>query len=59
MLISGLRCELLLLLFFFKKKVVKIRVRIIHGRALYTGKYGRYRMLQDGLIPLDVGGEGD
>ena len=27
-------------IFFFEKKSSKIRVRIIHGRALYTGKYG-------------------
>ena len=27
-------------IFFFGKKRSKIRVRIIHGRALYTGKYG-------------------
>ena len=27
-------------IFFFGKKRSKIRVRIIHRRALYTGKYG-------------------
>ena len=27
--------------FFFGKKRSKIRVRIIHGHALYTGKYGK------------------
>ena len=32
--------------YFFKKKVVKIRVRIIHGRALYTGKYGNAKKEQ-------------
>ena len=29
-------------IFFFGKKRSKIRVRIIHRRALYTGKYGNY-----------------
>ena len=28
-------------IFFFGKKRSKIRVHIIHGRALYTGKYGK------------------
>ena len=27
---------------FFLQIMVKNRVRIIHGRALYTGKYGNY-----------------
>ena len=29
-------------IFFFGKKRSKIRVRIMHRRALYTGKYGSY-----------------
>ena len=29
-------------IFFFGKKRSKIRVRIMHRRALYTGKYGNY-----------------
>ena len=29
-------------IFFFGKKRSKIRVRIIHRRALYTGKYGMH-----------------
>ena len=29
-------------IFLFRIKWSKIRVRIIHGRALYTGKYGSY-----------------
>ena len=33
-------------IFFFGKKRSKIRVRIIHRRALYTGKYGN-------LFPLN------
>ena len=31
-------------IFFFGKKRSKIRVRIIHRRALYTGKYGSCKM---------------
>ena len=30
--------------FFFGKKRSKIRVRIIHMRALYTGKYGKSKV---------------
>ena len=29
-------------IFFFRITWSKIRVRIIHGRALYTGKYGNF-----------------
>ena len=32
-------------IFFFGKKRSKIRVRIIHRRALYTGKYGNCCLL--------------
>ena len=32
--------------FFFLKYSPKIRVRIIHGRALYTGKYGTLNFLK-------------
>ena len=34
-------------IFLFRMKWSKIRVRIIHGRVLYTGKYGNWCILGD------------
>ena len=31
-------------IFFFRKKRSKIRVRIIHGRASYMGKYSNFKL---------------
>ena len=37
-------------IFFFRITRSKVRVRIIHGRALYTGKYGRSYLAEGGGI---------
>ena len=39
-------------IFFFGKKRSKIRVRIIHRRALYTGKYGNSKKAFEYVIVL-------
>ena len=39
-------------IFFFGKKRSKIRVRIIHRRALYTGKYGTKKRPTEVLFGL-------
>ena len=42
-------------IFFFRITWSKIRVRIIHGRALYTGKYGSLSVHTPALIICAVG----
>ena len=39
-------------IFFFGKKRSKIRLRIIHRRALYTGKYGKWDESSQLLLSL-------
>ena len=41
-------------IFFFGKKRSKIRVRIIHRRALYTGEYGIILLLLYILLQLEL-----
>ena len=40
---SPVFCFLFFFFFFFFQSTVQIGVRIIHGRALYMGKYGKWQ----------------